>query len=85
MDANTKTIKRAETLCRSLKAEDVHPDVAARMASFTRQQDAGANDRAVLAHARALVKAADALGVDTATTRTARKRAKSKSRGKRKS
>jgi hypothetical protein len=61
MIPNSKLVARAEKFARDHKSDDLHPDVAARVASFTRAQESGANDQAVYAHARSLLNLADAL------------------------
>jgi hypothetical protein len=61
MITDTKLVARADRFVRTHKADEVHPDVAARVAGFTRAKDSGASDQAVQAHARSLMNLADAI------------------------
>jgi hypothetical protein len=61
MITDSKLVARAERFVRSHKPDDLHPDVAARVAGFTRAKDIGASDQAVQAHARSLMNLADAI------------------------
>ena len=62
MIADKKLVARAEKFARDHRSDDaLHPDVASRVASFTRAQDTGASDQAVQAHARSLLNLVDAM------------------------
>lgn len=61
MIEDSKLVARAEKFARDHKSDDVHPDVASRVATFTRAQESGASDLAVQAHARSLLSLVDAL------------------------
>lgn len=61
MITDTKLVARADKFVRDHKADDLHPDVASRVATFMRAKDTGASDQAVQAHARSLMNLADAL------------------------
>jgi hypothetical protein len=79
MIPNSKLVARAEKFARDHKPDELHPDVASRVASFTRAQEQGASDQAVHAHARSLLNLVDALAgadVDEVEQVTRRKPAK---------
>jgi hypothetical protein len=61
MITDTKLVARAEKFARDHRPDEVHPDVAARVAAFTRAKDTGASDQAVQAHARSLMNLVGAL------------------------
>lgn len=88
MIADKKLVARAEKFARDHKPEDVHPDVAARVATFKRAQETGASDLAVQAHARSLLNLADSLAaadveeVEQIERRPARKAAAKKAAAK---
>src|SRR5690349_3233550 len=58
----TDLVKDAAAYVKGHKPDDVHPDVAARMAGFTRAQDKRPGGAAELAEARALLDAVRTLG-----------------------
>lgn len=61
MITDKKLVARAEKFARDHKPEDVHPDVASRIATFQRAQENGSSDLAVQAHARSLLNLSDSL------------------------
>lgn len=91
MITDKKLVARAEEFARDHKPEDVHPDVAARIATFKRAQDGGASDLAVQAHARSLLNLADSIAAadvdeetEQVTRRTPAKKAAAKKTSARK-
>lgn len=84
MIPDKKLVARAEKFARDHKLDDLHPDVASRVATFTRAQERGASDQAVQAHARSLmnlvgaIAAADVEPVEQVTRRAPAKRAAAK-------
>lgn len=74
MIPDSKLVKDAAAYVRGHKPADVHPDVASRMASFTRAQDIGSTDLAVQAHAKSLMDLVGALGDDAEVEQVTRPR-----------
>ena len=78
MIPNRKLVKDAEAYVRGTKPSDVHPDVASRMATFTRSQERGDSDAAVQAHAKALLDLVQLVGEPDDTEKVTRPRATAK-------